>query len=286
MKNWCGDSFKYNLPYYDDKSVKIMRLSEYREIYKLLNFPEDIKIVAAEKGLDEELLTVIFTQKTVRETTKRFYLVKRNADKLLRSWKDGKSILSIARKWHFSPVLTGLIIFQANGFSKKQYWNLVKNPELINDRRTMKEIMEVVRSDIVYSPWATEVQYKRGEWGENRLRSWLDSQGITYKTERDLRGEFPKTPDCLLEKPIQVNGWKINWIESKATFGDTVEVRKNIRRQLSAYTDLFGEGLVVYWFGYIDGIECPDGIAIADSSLLSCNCEKSSGILPRNEASI
>ncbi|MEM2943296.1 MAG: C15orf41 family protein [Methanomassiliicoccales archaeon] len=250
-----------------------MKLSEYREIYDSLNFPEDIRKVANEKKLNEELLTVIFTQKTVRETTKRFYLVKRNADILLESWKKGKSILSIARKWRFSPILTGLIIFQANGLSKKQYWNMVKQPELIKDSRLMNEIMDVIRADVVYSPWATEIQYKRGEWGENQLKQWLDAQGLEYKTERDLRGEFPKTPDCLLQRPIRLNGWKINWIESKASFGDLIEVKKNIRRQLSAYTELFGDGLVVYWFGYLEDIRCPDGIVISDSSIVSLNHE-------------
>jgi len=251
----------------------MMKYEDYREIYESLNFPSDIKTFSKERNLDEELLTVIFTQKTVRETTKKFYVVKRNADKLVKEWKDGRSLISISRKWRFPPILTGLLIFQANGYSKKQYWKFVKNPELIGNQRTMKEIADIVREDMVYSPWASEIQYKRGAWGENRLRSWLDSQGITYRTEEDLRGDFPKTPDCLLDKPMKVNGWKINWIESKATFGDKTEVQKNTRRQLSPYTDLFGDGLVVYWFGFVDGIDCGEGIRITDSALVDHRCE-------------
>ena len=105
-----------------------------------------------------------------------------------------------------------------------------------------------------------------------KARQWLDAQGIGYRTEKDLRGEFPKTPDALLDKPIVVNGWKVNWIESKATFGDRVEVNRNTKKQLSPYVELFGQGLVVYWFGFVDEITMEDGIYITDSSLTGLNC--------------
>lgn len=252
----------------------MMKYSEYRSLYESLNDPTDIRHIAQKLSLDEELLTVIFTQKTVRETTRKFYRVKRDADRLVREWKSGRSILSISRKWRFPPILTGLMIFQETGFSKKQYWKYVKNPELIENGRTRKEITEIARADIVYSPKASESQYKRGAWGEERLREWLNSHEITYRTERDLRGEFPKTPDCLLDEPIRVNGWEINWIESKASFGDSIEVKKNIRNQLIPYNELFGSGLVVYWFGIVDDVDQPEGIMIVDSSLVKHRCEK------------
>ena len=49
-----------------------------------------------------------------------------------------------------------------------------------------------------------------------------------------------------------MNGWNINWIESKATFGDRVEVNKNMKKQLEPYLELFGQGVVIYWFGFVD----------------------------------
>ena len=122
----------------------------------------------------------------------------------------------------------------------------------ITDESLRQQIIEISEEDLVYSPWATEKQYKRGTWGEEKLQCWLDGQNISYRTEKDLRGEFPKTPDCLLDKPIKVNGWNINWIESKATFGDRVEVNKNMKKQLEPYLELFGQGVVIYWFGFVD----------------------------------
>ncbi len=82
----------------------------------------------------------------------------------------------------------------------------------------------------------------------------------------DLRGAYTKTPDCLLEKPLQINGCKVHWIESKASFGDEIELKKNVRRQLKPYTELFGTGAVVYWYGFVEGIEPPEGIALLDGS--------------------
>ena len=63
-----------------------------------------------------------------------------------------------------------------------------------------KDIVDITREDCIYSPWANEVQYKRGLWGESQLETWLKSKSLTYRTEKDLRGEFPKTPDCLLDE--------------------------------------------------------------------------------------
>ena len=216
-----------------------MKNLEFKSIYDKLNDPCDIDFLVEETGLDKELLNVIYTQRTTREATKKYHVVKRNAARLTREWKQGKSLLSIARQWRFPPILTGLLIFQENGFSKKQFWKYVREPETIRNQRTQKEIIEITQDDIVYSPWANELQFKRGTWGENQLHEWLDINDISYRTEKDLRGEFPKTPDCLLDKPLRFNGWTLNWIESKASFGDFVEFNRNVRCQLNSYVRAF-----------------------------------------------
>ena len=250
-----------------------MKGNDFKQIYDRLRNPSDVKVLARELNLDEELLTVIFTQKTVRETTKKFYRVQRIAPHLLKDWRAGKSMLWLSRKYEFPPILTGMMIFQANGCSKKVFWKHVREPESITDPRLKKDILEITKEDCIYSPWANEAQYKRGTWGEEQLQGWLNSKNLTYRTEKDLRGEFPKTPDCLLDEPIRVNGWDINWIESKASFGDRVEINKNVKKQLEPYTELFGDGLVVYWFGFEDEIENPRGIFITDMSLLHMDCK-------------
>ncbi|NLK25510.1 MAG: TPD domain-containing protein [Euryarchaeota archaeon] len=253
-----------------------MKYEEFKAIYNELNEYSDVKRLAKETGLDEEFLNVIYTQRTVRDATKRHHIVKRNARRLLRDWKRGSSLMTISKQWRFPPILTGLLIFQENGYSKKQFWNHVRNPEEISNKRLRKEIIEITKADTIYSPWGNKIQQERGEWGEAKLQEWLESHDLSFRTEDDLRGKYPKTPDCLLDEPIRVNGWTINWIESKASFGDRVEFRRNVRRQLSHYVDLFGHGLVVYWFGHVQEVDCPPGIEIIDASLCDLDCYKAS----------
>ena len=65
--------------------------------------------------------------------------------------------------------------------------------------------------------------------------------------------------DFLLDKPleIEVEGEKkeVNWIESKGSFGDMKKLRRDYMAQLKPYTELWGPGVVVYWFGYLEGME-------------------------------
>jgi hypothetical protein len=110
-----------------------------------------------------------------------------------------------------------------------------------------------------------ELQRERGRKGEERLQHWLERHGIGFRTEKDLRGKYRKTPDALLDEPIIFYGQKLTWIESKANFGDDVELRKNLKRQLGPYTEIFGEGAVVYWYGYLEGAESPPGILLWDA---------------------
>src|SRR5438128_65234 len=124
-----------------------MKLSEYQDLYRRLSTAEDIDFLAENFGHDKELLLVIYTQRVVRETTKKFYRVKAQARRLAFMWQNGSSLLEIARK---------------------------------------------------------------------------------------------------------------------ATFGDPYEIRRHLRKQLQPYSDMFGDGAVVYWFGHVDDqkYELPEGVDI------------------------
>ncbi|MDD3379540.1 MAG: TPD domain-containing protein, partial [Candidatus Methanomethylophilaceae archaeon] len=59
-----------------------------------------------------------------------------------------------------------------------------------------------------------------------------------------------------------------------ASFGDNVEFRFNSRKQLCPYTNLFGPGVVVYWTGCLNDLECPENVYITDMSILGEKLEK------------
>ena len=143
------------------------------------------------------------------------------------------------------------MILDQRRISKKQFWKYVSDPTQVSDPRLRKELQQVAKEDIVYSPNGVEMQYARG---------------IHYRTEKQLKAEYEKTPDVLLHRPIDWNGSKNYWIESKAIVGDPVEIRRHVRKQLGPYSEIFGDGIVVYWFGFVEDvdIEVPNGVNMVD----------------------
>ena len=60
--------------------------------------------------------------------------------------------------------------------------------------------------------------------------------GMHYYNENDLRRlRYDKTPDMKMILPFRYKGEIINWIESKADFGDIQTHKYNIQQQLSSY---------------------------------------------------
>ena len=241
-----------------------MKSGEYQDLYRKLATPQDIDFLAENLGYDKELLLVIYTQRVVRDTTRKFYRVKAQARRLAFMWQNGTSLLEIARRFDFPPILASLMVLEQRKISRKNFWKMINDLGAVKDRRLRRELEEVNAADIVYSPSGSDRQYARGRWGEAKLHTWLDARSLQYETEKDLRAKYDKTPDILLHKPIEMNGTRKYWIESKATLGDPYEVRRHIKKQLQPYSDLFGDGAVVYWFGYVDDVpyDLPEGVDI------------------------
>ncbi|MDD2625965.1 MAG: C15orf41 family protein [Candidatus Methanomethylophilus sp.] len=249
-----------------------MDYSEYLKLYNNLNRPEDMKKFL-DQGYDARLLGTLYTQKVSRCVKKNYGRIARHSRDMLRSWNKGKSICEIADFYDFPPMLTAMLIFREDGTGKKAFWTYVRDPSLLESPQTARELTEAAERDLVYSPQANEVQKERGQWGERLLWNWLDAQGVEYKTEDDERGEDGyvggKTPDCLLACPMEFEGKKICWIESKASFGDDIEFRYNRAHQLIPYTELFGPGMVIYWTGHLDELKSPDpAIILEDIGIL------------------
>lgn len=243
-----------------------MNLKTYQELYETLATRDDLERLQDTLQYDDELLMVIYTQRVVRDATKRFYKVKRHARRFYREWQNGTTLAEMAIQEQFPPILLALMVLEQKGISRRQFWKLLADLEAVDDPRLRRELQEVGEQDLVYSPEGTERQYERGAWGEEKLAQWLTERGVPFQNEEELRANFDKTPDALLGEPVEYNGGKIHWIESKATFGDPVEIRRHVKRQLRPYLDLFGEGLVIYWFGYAEDAELklPKGVAISD----------------------
>ncbi len=242
-----------------------MDYQEYRALYNRLQTGRDIEKLIGE-GYDGRLIKTLYTQKVSRDVKKRFHVVKNSSARLLKEWKRGSTMLEIAERWKFPPVMTARFIFLEDGASKTEFQRYVHNPNLLKPE-TAAELKEAIDNDPVYSPKGAEDQAERGRWGEKLLQDWLRGQNIGFRTESDLRGVYEKTPDALLDEPMLFEGRKVCWVESKASFGDNTEFRYNSRKQLIPYTKMFGPGIVVYWVGKLDDLECPEGVYVEDISI-------------------
>lgn len=55
------------------------------------------------------------------------------------------------------------------------------------------------------------------------------------------------------------SSWRlVSWIDSKATFGDDRIHTRQYEEQYSTYVNRYGPGLVIYWFGCVEGLSCLD----------------------------
>nr|CAG4647241.1 EOG090X0A0V [Megafenestra aurita]SVE92528.1 EOG090X0A0V [Megafenestra aurita] len=140
--------------------------------------------------------------------------------------------------------------------SKLLVSTLMKNTALIDDRDLAFETYLCLLEDDDYGSIAEVTKQSLGYEYEIRLRLELEECQVTFLHEDHLRAKgYDKTPDIKLEIPIAIDGQVINWIESKALFGDEEVHRGYLRDQLFSYWNRFGPGLVIYWFGFVEDLE-------------------------------
>ncbi len=229
-----------------------MDIETYNQIYGRLENVDDVKSLAIEFSQPVGTIHSILNQKTVTKVKKIFSKVRNRSPRHLRQWKRGKSIVAIARKNDIPATLMVSMLLKEMGIPKKGF---IRNLEEQPDDRLKRDVIEAMESDYFFSPKAHELHAEKGEMGEYILAEWLDERGLTYRAEEDLRDEgFTKTPDFLLNEELDVDGVKISWIESKALFGDEKEHEYYIKKQFREYEDIYGVGMIVYWYGYIDTI--------------------------------
>ncbi len=207
----------------------------YRRLSRKLNCLSDIE--KFEKRYKRGVLLGILTQKII-ERTKR---TKIDKEEIMKTWKE-KSIIEISKEKKIPPFIIAKTILGA--LCKKDAKKLAENPHLIEDSRLKKEVEEAYLADFVYSPLAVEYQKIKGMMGEELIEDYLIKKGIEFFKECDLKSN--KTPDFLT---------KDMWFESKVFFANKSTHRNFFRKQYKHYLNLFGSGIVVYWLGYVKGVE-------------------------------
>lgn len=177
-----------------------------------------------------------------------------------------------------------LLIEQYKNYKKSEITEMLRNPHVIPCKYLALNVSNCLYNDCRDGAIPDIIKHCVGEEYEIRCKELATKLGLVYYDEGDLRRTgFDKTPDLKLAIPCLYKGKTINWIESKASFGDWESHLKYIRDQLASYVNRFGAGLVIYWFGYLDQIAncrqngetifvCDDFPAVEDLELIKiCN---------------
>lgn len=225
---------------------------EYVKIRKNLRTVRDIARLPYPRGM----LHSILQQKKVDSVKRKYHLFADRIPEIVDYWEKKKMF----PKWlTLPPVMKVRLLMKGLNFSAKAINNILRNPEEVGDEKLAEYIKKAVVMDYVYSPIAAKLQKSRGKLGERALEYELKKAGFEFKTEEELKGQFKKTPDFYFEEPVEFMGKEIKWIESKALFGDVRTHDLYWRKQYSKYYEMFGNGLIVYWLGCVDGYEVSDG---------------------------
>ncbi|XP_039268315.2 uncharacterized protein LOC120343245 [Styela clava] len=138
---------------------------------------------------------------------------------------------------------------------KNKVSSWMNDPFLIPDEKLREQVLHCISFDVCYGPINDAIRHSVGLEFEEKLVRNVKRHNLPFLDENDLRKRgYDKTPDVKLEVPISVNGYPVCWIESKASFGDLQTHSEYLRDQYYSYWNRFGPGIVIYWFGFIDGI--------------------------------
>lgn len=146
---------------------------------------------------------------------------------------------------------------------------MLYHPRQIPNLHLAQNVVHCLSNDNYDGPIADMIRRTIGEDYETRLKRMATDAGMVFHDEVYLRRHgYDKTPDLKLAVPCMYKGKVIQWIESKASFGDMDSHRRYVQEQLLSYGNRFGAGIVIYWFGYLDKIvECKENsniIFVAD----------------------
>ncbi|XP_048523158.1 CDAN1-interacting nuclease 1-like isoform X2 [Dendroctonus ponderosae] len=160
-------------------------------------------------------------------------------------------LVKIAEEHEIPPCLIAKLILQKYYEGEADEENLdkepatklylyLKNTSLISDGQLAQEIFLCTVYDSLYSPLADIMKKSLGQQYEIRLQKEATQRGLVFRDEESLRKYgYDKTPDLKLEAPVAVDGFIVNWVESKALFADEDIHKDYMKSQYLSYWNSF-----------------------------------------------
>ncbi|KAG8223207.1 hypothetical protein J437_LFUL003558 [Ladona fulva] len=294
-KLWCASS--------DFKNLKMMKIELYDKIYDCVSKYALFDSRSCRSMLKEKFPEVpdcalggimsLYYQRQMKFTlNKKLSKINQLYTRYKNAVEAGERpgiLLRMAQEIEVCPSLLARAIlekhFEAkdeNGkeVSRSYISGLMKDANLIKNHVLSYEVYLCVLHDEEYGPISNAINHSIGVEYELKLQRLVRDLKIPFHDENHLRASgYDKTPDVKLEIPIAIDGFIVNWIESKASFGDEESHKGILKKQLLSYVNRFGSGMVIYWFGYVDRITQDNGKQIiirnsfpADVILMNPKC--------------
>lgn len=225
------------------------------------------------KNLSDDSVLSIYSQEITKHVKKNYhqFIAPSNIFNIYRRFqeyvkqKKTNIILGLSQEYKFpssiiAKELLRIYLSECSNYknvSDNKLKKLYKNPDEISDTIIRNEYVEAIREDKEFGIESSQIRNQIGSKYEEILETKLKDLDISYSNEKTLRASgFSKTPDILLDIPIAVGGEHvITWIESKALFCDGATFLDHITNQLRSYNNVYGPGMVIYWFGYVEDIK-------------------------------
>lgn len=173
-------------------------------------------------------------------------------------------LLELANEVDYAPSLMARIVLERflqehkeTPPSKSVINSMLRDPSQIPDGVLANQVYQCIVNDCCYGPLVDCIKHAIGYEHEVLLRDLLLEKNLSFLDEDQLRAKgYDKTPDFILQVPVAVEGHIIHWIESKASFGDECSHHAYLHDQFWSYWNRFGPGLVIYWYGFIQELDC------------------------------
>ncbi|XP_075387065.1 CDAN1-interacting nuclease 1 isoform X4 [Tenrec ecaudatus] len=173
-------------------------------------------------------------------------------------------LLELANEVDYAPSLMARIILERflqeheeTPPCKSVINSMLRDPSQIPDGVLANQVYQCIVNDCCYGPLVDCIKHAIGHEHEVLLRDLLLERNLSFLGEGQLRAKgYDKTPDFILQVPVAVEGHIIHWIESKASFGDECSHHAYLHDQFWSYWNRFGPGLVIYWYGFIQELDC------------------------------
>lgn len=231
---------------------------------RVQNIDSYLKLLPIDANLAVNLRRQLQIMSLMTNTVK----VRKNLRSITSEYNAGSNLKELSQKYNYPPVSIMRNLLMARGLSPKQVKAAIASPEdTLESKRDQNQIKSAKRHDsthrkdpLIYSNIDSSVRSSSGM--ECLLADYLRAQGLRLKTQPELYAEQVNnpavrrrlTPDILFEDPVMINGEPVRWIDAKNFYGSHLVSKRNLVRQLNAYTKEWGAGAVVYSMGFSDMI--------------------------------